>query len=163
MYCICTLFDVCLACLIRYTCVGQEADIAAAAVTITADRETVVDFSFPYWEEPSGILIRRPGEGSKLLTLLKPLQWSVWATVICEVILASVAIYACTIFANRVIVRRTDTIMAVFHNCLWYCFGVLTNQGACIYRSYVLASLLIVDSCPISCCTVSVPRCGAMF
>ena len=147
--------------------VCQEADIAAAALTITADRETVIDFSFPYWEEPSGILIRRPGEGSKLLTLLTPLRWSVWATVISEVMLASVAIYACTVFANRVIMRRRDTIMAAFHNCLWYCFGVMTNQGTCIHSSYVLASFRITDHritdhSPIPPCTVSAPHCGAI-
>jgi len=126
----------------------QDADIAAAALTITAERETVVDFSFPYWEEPSGVLIRRPAEGSKLLNLLKPLQWSVWLTVIVEVLLASVVIYACTACANHLAARQRDTTMTSFENCLWYSFGALVNQSMCkLHRNLSIMPLGRVGSC----------------
>ncbi|KAI0208463.1 Glutamate receptor ionotropic, delta-1 [Lamellibrachia satsuma] len=108
----------------------KDADMAAAGLTITADRRTAVDFSFPYWEEPSGILIRRPGEGSKILSLLKPLQWSVWVAIIFEVLLAAGVIYVCTACTNHLTTRHRDTTMTSFENCLWYTFGALVNQSA---------------------------------
>ena len=101
----------------------------AVVVTITAERETVVDFTIPYWEEPSGVLIRRPDEGSEVLKLLKPLQWSVWVTVILLFLLSSCVMYAYTVCTNRLSTRQRDRTMTSFRNCLWYSFSALVNQG----------------------------------
>ena len=33
--------------------------MAAAGITITKDREEVVDFSIPFWQEPSAVIVKR--------------------------------------------------------------------------------------------------------
>ena len=41
--------------------------MAASGITISADRDTVVDFTTPYWEEPSGVLFKRSTNASAQL------------------------------------------------------------------------------------------------
>ena len=36
--------------------------MAASALTITAAREEVVDFTIPFWEEASSVIVRRTTE-----------------------------------------------------------------------------------------------------
>ncbi len=47
-----------LSCSIMLSCFGQEADMAIADLTVTADRSTAVDFSYPFWTEPSAVAVR---------------------------------------------------------------------------------------------------------
>ena len=48
----------------------QNADFVVAALSIQARRREVMDFSFPYYEEPSPVLYKKPKSGSRVSDLL---------------------------------------------------------------------------------------------
>jgi ABC-type amino acid transport substrate-binding protein len=60
-------------------CHDQEADIGAAGFTITQVRESVVDFTIPYYIEPTAILLPRAKSGSKTWSIFRPLSPTVTA------------------------------------------------------------------------------------
>jgi hypothetical protein len=40
--------------------VVQEADIAVTGITVSSGRDQVIDYTFPFWEEPSTVLLKKP-------------------------------------------------------------------------------------------------------
>ena len=38
-----------------------------SGITISEERETVVDFTFPFWEEPTAVLVKRIEASGQLL------------------------------------------------------------------------------------------------
>ena len=43
---------------IRNLIILQQADIILAGLTVTKARSEVVDFTYPFWEEPVGVVVR---------------------------------------------------------------------------------------------------------
>ncbi|XP_037783532.1 glutamate receptor ionotropic, delta-2-like [Penaeus monodon] len=58
--------------------VGMEADGAIGSFTVSHSRSTAVDFTAPFFEEPTGILLPKPTSGSKMTAFLAPFSWQVW-------------------------------------------------------------------------------------
>jgi hypothetical protein len=52
----------------------QEIDLGAAALSVTQSRTQVIDFTTPFYEEPTAILIPSPREDSKIFACFKPFQ-----------------------------------------------------------------------------------------
>ena len=75
-----------------YFSLHQEVDLVAAALTINDARETVVDFTAPYWEEPSVVLLRKPSD-RKYLYFTKPFQGVVWLLILLTVAVSGTAIF----------------------------------------------------------------------
>ena len=48
----------------------QNADFVVAALSIQARRREVMDFSFPYYEEPSPVLYKKPKSGSRVSSFM---------------------------------------------------------------------------------------------
>ena len=53
------------------------ADMAIGGFTVTAVRNTVIDFTHPFYEEPTTILIPAPKEQVTLLAFLLPYTYQV--------------------------------------------------------------------------------------
>ncbi|XP_050700399.1 glutamate receptor ionotropic, delta-1-like [Eriocheir sinensis] len=64
-----------------------EAHLAINEITITAARETVVDFTRPYFMEASGCASRAPKERSRAFAVLSPFKLEVWAAIGVSVVL----------------------------------------------------------------------------
>ncbi|XP_042871887.1 glutamate receptor U1-like [Penaeus japonicus] len=58
--------------------VRGEADGAIGSFTISHARSTAVDFTAPFFEDPTGILLPEPTSGSKMTAFLAPFSWQVW-------------------------------------------------------------------------------------
>ncbi|KAK8400335.1 hypothetical protein O3P69_003199 [Scylla paramamosain] len=56
----------------------KEADGAVASFTVNLARSTVIDYTHPYFEEPTGILIPPPTSGDTMASFLMPFSWQVW-------------------------------------------------------------------------------------
>jgi hypothetical protein len=56
----------------------QEGHIAGGEITRTAVRLTAVDFSYPYFETPIGIISRKPLPLPKYMAIMWPFQIEVW-------------------------------------------------------------------------------------
>ena len=55
-----------------------EADVGAAAFTITEERQRAIDFSIPFDLQPHGFIASRPDEISRALLFIQPFQTSTW-------------------------------------------------------------------------------------
>ncbi|XP_047496513.1 glutamate receptor ionotropic, delta-2-like [Penaeus chinensis] len=58
--------------------VRGEADGAIGSFTVSHSRSTAIDFTAPFFEEPTGILLPKPTSGSKMTAFLAPFSWQVW-------------------------------------------------------------------------------------
>lgn len=62
--------------------VRHEADIAVASMTITSERERVIDFSKPFMSLGISIMIKKPLKHKpNLLSFLNPLSKEIWVSV----------------------------------------------------------------------------------
>lgn len=61
--------------------VRREADISIAAITITADRERVIDFSKPFMSLGISIMIKKPmKQRPGVFNFLNPLSKEIWVS-----------------------------------------------------------------------------------
>ena len=54
----------------------QKVDFAAAVFSVTASRDTVIDFAQPYFRDESAVILKQP-TADKLGLYLKPFSWQV--------------------------------------------------------------------------------------
>lgn len=56
----------------------QEVDLMVATTSVRPDREMVMDFTIPFYNDTSTLLMRKPDpDEKKLFILAKPLRWEV--------------------------------------------------------------------------------------
>ena len=64
----------------------QRAQVAIGAITITAEREEIVDFSKPFMDFKISLLMQKPtGEELNLFAFLQPFEMNVWLSTIAAV------------------------------------------------------------------------------
>ena len=75
-------------CMILYfTFKFQKADIAVGALTINAEREAVIDFTYPIFENKYSIVVLKPTiGGSSLFRVFRPLSPAVWLLILASII-----------------------------------------------------------------------------
>ncbi|KAH8364845.1 hypothetical protein KR084_012569, partial [Drosophila pseudotakahashii] len=79
--------------------VRKEADIAIAAMTITAERERVIDFSKPFMTLGISIMIKKPVKQTPgVFSFLNPLSQEIWISVILSYVGVSFVLYFVTRF-----------------------------------------------------------------
>jgi len=71
----------------------QDADLALAPLTITANRERVVDFSKPFMSLGISIMFKKQEEDAPgIVSFMKPLSYEIWMCVIFAYIGVSVTL-----------------------------------------------------------------------
>lgn len=72
----------------------QEADIAIAPITITSERERVIDFSKPFMSLGISIMIKKPiKQKPGVFSFLNPLSKEIWVCVIFAYIAVSIVLF----------------------------------------------------------------------
>ncbi|XP_068225815.1 glutamate receptor ionotropic, delta-1-like [Palaemon carinicauda] len=56
----------------------HEADLAICEITVTGSRESVVDFTNPYYQESITLISRAPAEKSRTFAVFSPFTFQVW-------------------------------------------------------------------------------------
>ncbi|XP_059892786.1 glutamate receptor ionotropic, delta-1-like isoform X2 [Gadus macrocephalus] len=127
--------------------INKRADLAVSAVTITPERENVVDFSKRYLDYSVGILIRKPEEKINIFSLFAPFDLAVWACIAAAIPVVGVLIF----LLNRLQTLRSSssssassTSSAVtqnappgqtpvgsgtLHSAIWIVYGAFVQQG----------------------------------
>ena len=124
----------------------QRADLAVSAVTITPERENVVDFSKRYLDYSVGILIRKPEEKINIFSLFAPFDLAVWACIAAAIPVVGVLIF----LLNRLQTLRSSSSSAsstssaitqnappgqtavgsgTLHTAIWIVYGAFVQQG----------------------------------
>ena len=105
----------------------QDVDMVLTGLTISAQREAVVDFSYPFWEESVGLLTLT--EHQDEFYIIKPLKFSVWLSLMGTALLA--ALFAGVLETKSWKSKPADPkkLIKNFTKYLWYTFGAIWYQG----------------------------------
>ncbi|KAI8483606.1 hypothetical protein Bbelb_386990 [Branchiostoma belcheri] len=72
----------------------DKADLALAPLTISSDRERAIDFTKPFMEYGTGLLIKKPpSEGRYLFAFLMPFQIVVWICILVALVCVGFMLY----------------------------------------------------------------------
>ncbi|CAH1286826.1 unnamed protein product [Chrysodeixis includens] len=109
---------------------GQGA-IAAAAFTVLADHTPGINYTMPVSIQSYSFMIARPRELSRALLFLLPFTTDTWLCLGLAVILMGPTLYIVhrlsPYYEAMEITRQGG--LATIHNCLWYIYGALLQQG----------------------------------
>ncbi|XP_046391303.1 glutamate receptor 1-like isoform X4 [Ischnura elegans] len=116
--------------------VRKEADIAIASMTITSERERVIDFSKPFMSLGISIMIKKPVKQKPgVFSFLNPLSKEIWVCVIFSYVGVSIVLFTVSRFSPyewRVEETLAGTAVAndfSVLNSLWFALGAFMQQG----------------------------------
>merc|ERR1739838_639107 len=99
----------------------------------TAERERVVDFTFPFYHDSVTIAIRRPTVNSKFMVIFEPFTLNLWLSIICAFFCVTLLLWLFTRYSpyywrNG---QRPDLSHGLFDiiNVITYIYGALLTQG----------------------------------
>uniref|UniRef100_A0A336L6S2 CSON001092 protein n=1 Tax=Culicoides sonorensis TaxID=179676 RepID=A0A336L6S2_CULSO len=113
----------------------QRADLAIADLTITFDREQVVDFTMPFMNLGISVLYRKPvKQPPNLFSFLSPLSLDVWIYMATAYLGVSVLLFILARFTPYEWPTPTSCdpnpgTQFTLMNCLWFAIGSLMQQG----------------------------------
>ncbi|XP_075975525.1 kainate-type ionotropic glutamate receptor subunit 1D isoform X3 [Anticarsia gemmatalis] len=114
----------------------QRADLAIADLTITYDREQVVDFTMPFMNLGISVLYRKPiKQPPNLFSFLSPLSLDVWIYMATAYLGVSVLLFILARFTpyewHQTHSPEGDKLENIFSlaNCLWFAIGSLMQQS----------------------------------
>lgn len=105
-----------------------------SAITITPERENVVDFSKRYLDYSVGILLRKPEEKVNIFSLFAPFDPAVWACIAAAIPVVGVLIF----LLNRLQALRSSSNQnappgqptnGTLHSAIWVVYGAFVHQG----------------------------------
>nr|XP_023697048.1 glutamate receptor ionotropic, delta-1-like isoform X3 [Paramormyrops kingsleyae] len=108
--------------------INKRADLAISAITITPERENVVDFSMRYMDYSVGILLRKPEEKVNIFSLFAPFDLAVWSCIAAAIPVVGVLIF---------VLRRIQTVRnpsapqqpSSLNSAIWLVYGSFVQQG----------------------------------
>ncbi|XP_072932709.1 glutamate receptor ionotropic, kainate 2 [Epargyreus clarus] len=114
----------------------QRADVAIADLTITYDREQVVDFTMPFMNLGISVLYRKPiKQPPNLFSFLSPLSLDVWIYMATAYLGVSVLLFILARFTpyewhqtHSPDGEKMENIFSLA-NCLWFAIGSLMQQS----------------------------------
>jgi len=120
--------------------------LAIAPITITSERERVVDFSKPFLSLGISIMIYKPKKHTQgVFGFMSPLSNQTWSAVVLAYVGVSLILYIVTRFnAAEWIVEAQGRFHTQFSipNALWFSFAALVQQGSDICPRSVNNSFL---------------------
>lgn len=118
--------------------IDGKADISVADLTITYERESVVDFTMPFMSLGIGILVKKPTKASpKLFEFMLPLAPEVWIYLITAFVGVTLFLFMVARFSPyewqnpHPCEQEADELSNDFtmKNTLWFTIGCLMQQG----------------------------------
>jgi len=118
-------------------CCMQEADIAIAPLTITSERERVVDFSKPFMQLGISIMIKKPEKQKPgVFSFMDPLHYYIWLCIVLSYLGVSLVMFVVGRFSPAEWQIGDDTGQGpeistdfTLRNSLWFALGAFMQQG----------------------------------
>uniref|UniRef100_A0A061QLI4 Glutamate receptor 1 n=1 Tax=Cupiennius salei TaxID=6928 RepID=A0A061QLI4_CUPSA len=119
--------------------INREVDLAIADLTITHEREEVVDFTMPFMNLGISILFKKPTKSSpKLFSFLAPFSFEVWVYMATAYLGVSLLLFVLARFSPYEWVNphpcnpKTEYLENTFSllNSFWFTIGSLMQQGS---------------------------------
>nr|XP_014341697.1 PREDICTED: glutamate receptor ionotropic, delta-1 [Latimeria chalumnae] len=112
--------------------INRKADIAISAITITPERESVVDFSKRYMDYSVGILIKKPEEKINIFSLFAPFDFAVWACIATAIPVVGVLIFVLNraqSVRSQLPAQSNPSPSSSLHSAIWIVYGAFVQQG----------------------------------
>lgn len=128
----------------------QRADMAVGPISIMAERESVVDFTVPYYDLVGlNLLMRKPTVDYSLVKFLSVLDENVWGCIIAAFLVFSVLIWLFDKFSpyshqntrKELKEGQQEARVFTFKEGIWFCLMSLTPQGEAPCR-YLVSRIL---------------------
>lgn len=112
----------------------QRADLAISAITITPERESVVDFSKRYLDYSVGILMRKSEEKINIFSLLAPFDLAVWACIAAAIPVVGIMIFLLRRIQavrchNNAGGHPPPSVSTSLQSAIWIVYGAFVQQG----------------------------------
>ncbi|XP_071080960.1 glutamate receptor ionotropic, delta-1-like [Haliotis cracherodii] len=109
----------------------KEVDMVLAPLTVREDRETVMDFTYPYFHDAAGAIFKRPGL-RRWATLLKPFKWEVLVCLGTVVPGLTLLLYVMENERRKHIAKRQQRKEddRVAEDSFWYIWGIFLKNGS---------------------------------
>ncbi|KAK2714026.1 ionotropic receptor 93a-like [Artemia franciscana] len=122
-----------------------EADVGAAAFTITEERQRAIDFSIPFDLQPHGFIASRPDEISRALLFIQPFQTSTWIVLFLMVLAIGPVLWLINLANPYYEVKKIRVNGNIFKlkNVVWYCSASMLNQGQSELPSAISGRVLV--------------------
>lgn len=117
--------------------IDKQADIGLGSMSVMAERETVIDFTVPYYDLVGiTIMMQLPSSPSSLFKFLTVLETNVWLCILGAYFFTSFLMwvfdrYSPYSYQNNRDKYKDDDEKREFNikECLWFCMTSLTPQG----------------------------------
>ncbi|XP_047459706.1 glutamate receptor ionotropic, delta-1 isoform X1 [Mugil cephalus] len=115
--------------------IGKRADLAVSAITITPERESVVDFSKRYLDYSVGILMRKSEEKINIFSLLAPFDLAVWACIAAAIPVVGIMIFLLRRIQavrchNNTGGHPPPSVSTSLQSAIWIVYGAFVQQGS---------------------------------
>lgn len=111
----------------------DEADLVIAPITISSQRERVVDFTKPYMSLGISIMIKRTAlKKASVFSFMDPLSYEIWMCILFAYIGVSVVLFLVSRFSPtewHIEEGKNITNDFTISNSLWYSLGAFMQQG----------------------------------
>ena len=105
----------------------QETDMMVSALSVSAEREEVIDFSYLIWEQTSaGLLLTVPQDQ---FYIFRPLHLYVWLTFVAAAIITAVVMSQLERTRVGAMYENLPWSFSRLRNSLWYTYGAMFYQG----------------------------------
>ncbi|XP_078250691.1 glutamate receptor ionotropic, delta-2 isoform X4 [Pogona vitticeps] len=105
-----------------------RADIGVSALTITPDRENVVDFTTRYMDYSVGVLLQKAEKTMDMFACLAPFDLSLWACIAGTVLLVGLLVYLLN-WLNPPRLQMGSMTSTTLYNSMWFVYGSFVQQG----------------------------------
>jgi len=106
----------------------QRADVGLSALTITSERESVVDFTTRYMDYSVGVLLRKAERTVDIFACLAPFDLSLWACIAGTVLLVGILVYLLN-WLNPPRLPMGSVSSTTLYNSMWFVYGSFVQQG----------------------------------
>ncbi|GAU94508.1 hypothetical protein RvY_06270-2 [Ramazzottius varieornatus] len=106
-----------------------EVDLIAADLTVSLQRQSVVEFTVPFYEDPMTILLPRSQFNKHLFGFLFPFSTSVWFCVIAAVGASGPLLYVFSRATPYYAAQKKVNYFASLSEAYIYCYGSIVSQG----------------------------------
>ncbi|XP_060927688.1 glutamate receptor ionotropic, delta-2 [Limanda limanda] len=108
--------------------VSKRADVGLSALTITPERESVVDFTTRYMDYSVGVLLRKAERTVDMFACLAPFDLSLWACIAGTVLLVGILVYLLN-WLNPPRLPMGSVSSTTLYNSMWFVYGSFVQQG----------------------------------
>ncbi|KAM9394287.1 glutamate receptor ionotropic, delta-2 [Pholidichthys leucotaenia] len=108
--------------------VYKRADVGLSALTITPERESVVDFTTRYMDYSVGVLLRKAERTVDMFACLAPFDLSLWACIAGTVLLVGILVYLLN-WLNPPRLPMGTVSSTTLYNSMWFVYGSFVQQG----------------------------------